>query len=290
MLSVLIPTYRWNVYPLVKILLKQLQSTNCQFEIIVLDDGSKAVYSNDNYKINLLPNCIFEVLPQNIGRSSLRNLLAKRAIYPYLLFLDADVLPRNENFIEAYLSIIEKHAIVVGGIAYRQEEDSARLRWKIGKIYEEVSLSKRRQIPYKYFLTGNFMIHKRLFENISFEERIKGYGYEDLLFSKEIQKQNIPITHIANEVYHIGIDTNEVFMVKTKEALNNLGRLLYHNNEVVGEVGLVVTYTKLRKLKILVGMGLFSLFFEKQAIKTSSVLYYNLFRVTYLHKVLKQLD
>ena len=70
MLSILIPTYNYNVYPLVSELHKQCLECEIDFEIIVIDDGSK-LFFNENQEINSFKNCRFEILEKNIGRSGI---------------------------------------------------------------------------------------------------------------------------------------------------------------------------------------------------------------------------
>ena len=89
MLSILIPTYNYNIFPLVTELVNQAKVLKIEFEIITIDDGSNQ-FQIENHKINHLENCSYTVLSNNIGRSSIRNLLAKKAKFKWLLFLDAD--------------------------------------------------------------------------------------------------------------------------------------------------------------------------------------------------------
>ena len=55
--------------------------------------------ASENKKINALDHCSFLENEKNIGRTATRNILAKKAKYDWLLFLDADVIPLNENYI-----------------------------------------------------------------------------------------------------------------------------------------------------------------------------------------------
>src|SRR5690554_3801639 len=119
MLSILIPTYNYNVFPLVENLYQQCIASKIVFEIIVFDDASAQHF--DNQKINLLENARFEVLEKNIGRSAIRNLLAKTAKYDWLLFLDADVFPMHTNLISNYMNeTTSDNKVVYGGIRYQE--------------------------------------------------------------------------------------------------------------------------------------------------------------------------
>lgn len=288
MLSILIPTYNWDVTPLVDLLHQELKETTIPFEIIVLDDASVSDKQAKNKEINTLTNCSFSILPNNIGRSAIRNLLASKAQYNWLLFLDADTLPTNKNFIQCYLNeILDKRQVIVGGVAYKDNGNSKKIRWKLGKKVEEKTADYRRQNPYKYFFTGNFLIKKSVFKTIRFDESLKKYGYEDLVFAKALHTKNIPVFHIDNTVFHLGIDDNEKFIAKTKEALNNLSVLFETGKVTFTDTRIFSLYKKIRFSGILKLLGWFKKYLEKKAIKQSSLLCYNLLRLVYLNDILK---
>ena len=131
MLSILIPSYNYNALSLVSEIHNQAKRTEIPFEIICLDDASTNLFS-ENEKINHLANCNYEMLKQNIGRSKIRNLLAHKAQYDWLLFLDVDVFPKDEDFIDRYVPFLnDEIKIVNGGILYQSKkpEKSKVLRW-----------------------------------------------------------------------------------------------------------------------------------------------------------------
>jgi hypothetical protein len=55
-----------------------------------------------------------------------------------------------------------------------------------------------------------------------FDERIRHYGYEDVLLGKQLHKQHIPILHIDNPMGFSTFETNEQFVAKTEEGLRTL--------------------------------------------------------------------
>ena len=81
MLSVLIPTYNYTAFSLVKEMHQQLILEAIKFEIICLDDGSHSPLNSKNEKINTLSFSSFKSLEKNIGRSAIRNVLAHTAKY-----------------------------------------------------------------------------------------------------------------------------------------------------------------------------------------------------------------
>lgn len=77
-----------------------------------------------------------------MGRSKTRELLAEKAKYPYLLFLDADVLPVSTLFVAQYLQHVSEYSILVGGIKYESEKPASNryFRWFYGKTREEITV------------------------------------------------------------------------------------------------------------------------------------------------------
>lgn len=219
MISILIPTYNYNVFPLVENLQKQSDGLNIAYEILVLDDAStEKKIVEKNSEINSMGNCRFEVLPKNIGRSKIRNLLAEKAKFDWLLFLDADVLPKTANFMKEYTLVIEKHKcqVIYGGIVYQQEKptDNKMLRWKYGKEREAKSVLDRQKDPY-FIISQNLFIKKTTFLKAnSFTENYYGL---DNFFSNQLKKMNAVVLHIYNPVIHFGLEENERFI---KKALN----------------------------------------------------------------------
>lgn len=224
MLSILIPTYNYNVYPLVSELHKQCMEDKMVFEILCQDDASTS-FEAENQKINSFENCRFEVLKKNIGRSGIRNLLAQKAQFDNLLFLDADTIPVHTDFIQKYINQInDSEKIVFGGIEYQKEKpaNDQLLRWFYGKERESLSLQNRNSNPNESALTSNLLIKKNVFVSNPFNESITRYGYEDLLFLSELKKKEIVVKHIDNPTYHLGLETSQQFLDKTKTALENL--------------------------------------------------------------------
>ena len=229
MLSIVIPTYNYNVYPLVAILHKECLDCTIIFEIIVRDDGSKSDINLENEKINTLQFCSFQMLENNVGRSAIRNLLAKTAKFDNLIFLDADTMPTNKNFISNYISEIKSGiAIIYGGIRYQQNQPNSNqlLRWIYGKKREALSVEKRVENPYLSFLTLNFLIQKSVFDEVKFNETIPNLRHEDTLFSFDLKQNKIKIKHIENPVYHLGLETSTIFIKKSEEALVGLKYLI----------------------------------------------------------------
>jgi glycosyltransferase involved in cell wall biosynthesis len=284
MLSVLIPTYNYNTFSLVKEMHQQLTFEAISFEIICLDDGSKTSLNVKNEQINTLSFSSFKSLEKNVGRSAIRNLLADTAKYKWLLFLDADVIPVRSNFVKNYIACFKTDKIVFcGGILYQnKKENVGLLRYKYGKKHEEISSQQRNKNAEKYFFTSNFLIQKSIFEVLRFDENLTQYGKEDLLFSRQLTQKSYRIEHLNNEVYHLGLDENKLFVSKTKKAMENL--VFLDNQALIDakETPLLEMVRKITLLKMTIIIASFYPFFEKLTSKKSSVFFLNCLKVSYI--------
>lgn len=284
MLSVLIPTYNYNAFFLVEELHKQLILETIIFEVICLDDGSNSALNAENKKINTLDFSSFNPLSANIGRSAIRNLLAKKAKHKWLLFLDADIKPVKPNFIKSYIACFKTdNTVFCGGILYQnKKENFSLLRYKYGKKHEEISLEKRNKNSEKYFFTSNFLIKKIVFNEINFEEKLIKYGREDLLFSLELIKIGYQIKHLNNEVYHLGIDENVLFVSKTKKAMENMVFLDKMHLINAEDMPLLVLVRRISLFKITKIVAKFYPIFEKLTVRASSVFFLNCMKISYV--------
>jgi glycosyltransferase involved in cell wall biosynthesis len=229
MLSILIPIYNFDVVGFVKDLSNQASVCNIKFEILCYDDGSTTEFKIKNKELSTLNNVVYTELPQNIGRSKIRNLLAEKSQFEYLLFLDCDSTTNNDLFVRNYIENLKLNTVVYGGRNYAKEAPVAKethFRWWYGVNRETISAKERVKQPYDSFMTNNFLIPKTLFNAIKLDETLQGYGHEDTLFGIELKKKNIPILHIENPLCHIGLEGLDEFLQKTKEGIQNLHQLI----------------------------------------------------------------
>jgi len=291
MLSILIPTYNYNIYPLVKQIHIQLAKTEYVFEMLCLDDHSENQETiQQNEAINSLSNATYTVLPENIGRSRIRNLLAQKATYKWLLFLDADVLPVADDFITKYVETIsERKEVIYGGILYQQEKPKKEnvLRWIYGKEREALSVSERQEASYLRFLTLSFLIRKDVFEKVKFNEDIPNARHEDTLFANDLKHMEVNMTHIDNPVYHLGLDSSKGFIHKSMESVEVL--ILFMKNGLIEPNDILITkaFTRVKKFGLnhllSVMYTWFGNFFEKNLLSNNpSMFIFDLYRLTYL--------
>ena len=248
MLSILIPTYNFDVRPLVEGLSQQLESFEIEGEILVVDDCSKDKWKDINQGVKNSTFVNYEKLKNNLGRSQIRNYLAHKAKFDYLLFLDCDMKIVEPNFLKNYYQNLSTENVLIGGISYQKDKPKEEfiLHWKVGKEREVKTSEVRQNAPYQSFLSSNFLIPKSIFDKIKFDESITQYGHEDTLFGLELKEFNIPIKHIDNPIEHAGLEPNSVFISKTEKAIENLASLF--KEEKIEPTKLIATYLKINKL------------------------------------------
>lgn len=235
MISILIPVYNTSVVDLVKSLQQQCRQLSPHYEIICLDDASAPEYRRVNQTLSTLEGVVYEELDQNIGRSRIRNRLADMANHPYLLFMDGDSKVVKADYLQAYLQDLTPDTVIYGGRVYQANPPSDsvyRLHWHYGRWREAISAVKRREHPYRTFMTNNFIVPKAIATHIRFDESITRYGYEDTLYALELQKKGYEIRHLDNPLEHIGLETRPVFLRKVEEALDNLKLLLPQHPQI----------------------------------------------------------
>lgn len=209
------------------------QKSGVSYEIIAFDDHSDEVFRKLNETITQQSNTFYRVLDQNIGRSKIRNLLASEANYPNLLFVDCDMNVVSDQFLKNYLNAADKAPVIFGGLTYgdQPKDKNKILRWKYGIEREALTAKEREKKPYISIKTCNLWIRKEVFDKVKFNETLTQYGYEDTLFGIELHQKNIDVLHIDNPLIHNGLEDNDVYLEKTKTAMQNL-KFLLKNKEL----------------------------------------------------------
>jgi len=255
LLSICIPAYNTNCSKLLTVLSLQIKSLDADVEIIVFDDGSTVHHMSNKTVCGKMG---FEHIEnkENLGRVLSRKKLAEMSRYQYLLFIDADMIPKNATFLKKYLDFaLTQTQVVFGGYAYEKDGNNRNLlRYKYGIKREEKKAAIRTKRPFKNIYSGNVLIKKEIFlkTNLVNDNR---YGL-DCVFSASMKNLKINPIHIDNETYHKGIESNVVFLKKAREGAKTIS-WLYENNEITyRDNGLVYVFNMIQKTGL---VGLFKL-------------------------------
>ena len=251
MISILLPIYNYPCSALLDNLYEQAFHLGVPFEIIAYEDGS-TLYTHQNKATAERLHITYAQLPQNIGRSAIRNKLASAAQYTHLIFMDCDVMPASDQYISSYYQQIQQHSydIVCGGRlmpSWHEIAPTFRLNWLTGYHRESAHSNKR-----AHFLSNNFLIRKEIFRTIQFEESLRHYGHEDTLFGIAARKQAFKISYCENPVIHAGLEDNATFLDKTNQGLQNLLFLKKHflSPDEVNQIKLLRVYDRLQQLHL----------------------------------------
>lgn len=291
MLSILIPTFNHLTTNLVKDLQLQCLESKIIFEIIIYDDASSdRKVSLENSKLDKLSNVFYKRNKINIGRSAIRNKLAAVSKYKWLLFIDADVIPKTKNFVKKYLdSINDNYEVISGGIAYSKKPKKKEqiLRWKYGKKREHMSIIYRNNNPYLSLLSSNFLIKRKIILKNPFNEKISKIANEDSIFSYDLKSKKIQITHIDNQVLHENLENSTIFLEKTLRFAKS--SLIFVESNLIDKnyMKITRTYFILKKFKITpllkyIHYYLGDCFKKHLRSKNPSLLIFDFYRLSYI--------
>lgn len=289
MFSILIPIYNHNAFPLVEELHKQCLESKITFEILCQDDASQSVLNTFNEEINQLPNCSFISLKKNVAHRQNRNLLAEKAKYEWLLFIDGDSKIIQKNFIQNYIDNTQNFQVVYGGRNHPEDcpSNDQKLRWKYGKYIEDKIANERRKNPYKCLLFNNTLILKSEFNKVKFDSEITLYGHDDTQFSYNLSIIKSNVHHIDNPILHDDIDDNKKYLKKAEESLKSLLKL-YSLHKISAEfVSILKLYEFLKKSRLIYliqfGFKILKKLLTKQIISNNpSLLVFNIYRIGFL--------
>lgn len=227
-LSVLIPVYNRDCTQLVRALLRQAIGIEVlRFEFLVADDGStQEELKAKNRVMNQWQGCRVIERSENAGRAIIRNFLAQEAKGEYLLFLDSNVSLLHDDFLLRYVQQAGEADVVVGGYELTPAagcEVGGNLRYRYELSCSAANRAEERaKRPYMVFVSKNFMIRRSVMLQCPFDERIRRYGYEDVLLGKRLQQVGAQVKYVDNPVGFSTFESNAAFLRKTEDALLNL--------------------------------------------------------------------
>lgn len=253
MISILIPVYNQDVNNLVARLSAGLSHLQGGGEIIVMDDASHQATLVTNAPIAALPGVRCVAQFENQGRARIRQLLAREAKGEWLLFIDGDSGIVQDDFLRRYEQALTANTpVIVGGRIYQSAppaDEALRLHWTYGIQRESRDPGKNHQPA---FMTNNFLVARSVFDTWRSPDATEGYGHEDTLIGIQLEQAGIPIVYIDNPVVHEGLETADVFIRKSENALVNLKRisLALPADLLARQVKLFRVYRQLKKWRL----------------------------------------
>ena len=247
MLSICIPTYNTDCSELLDILEEQIAQLEETVEVLVCDDFSTDDVRKNQEACERNGFSFFEN-QSNLGSISTRIKLAKNSSFNWLLFIDADMLPKTDEYVIKYTNFVtfNNADVAIGGCCYANEIKPFSLRLRYGRNREEISAEKRQLNPYNSILFGNVLIKKELFSEVFNDFQDNAYG-EDIYLSSSLKSLNKDVVHLPNETYHLGLENNREFVKKIQKSGEMHARLDSNSALDLSHSKLVRTYSLLNR-------------------------------------------
>lgn len=227
-LSILIPFFKDDASALISALATQKQSETT--EIILVDDGTGQpdLTARLQSLIKGLPAAICLItLAENGGRAAARNRLQQAARSDWLLFLDADMRPVSQNFLQTYLSEIERNKadIIFGGftVESQSEEKSGALHRALSAVSDCLPLKERQAAGPQYVASSNLCLRKSVITENPFDNGFVGWGWEDSEWAARVSK-NYELIHVDNPALHLGLESEDTLLRRFQLSGSNYAR------------------------------------------------------------------
>jgi polysaccharide pyruvyl transferase CsaB len=258
-LSVIIPTFN-RAETLRTCLSKLMIQEGADFEVIVVDDGSK----DDTAEVvrsfvglpSVHPSVVLKYLKQpNLHQAAARNNGVKNAVGDIIIFIGDDIFVEPgwlKAHAEFHATYPEKEAMAVGHMTWSPEERGDRfMKWleDTGLMPNYRGLKNNQKTDYWHFYTGNVSLKKSWFETHHFDEHFKAYGWEDTKFGYELMKVGAQLHYLKHAVglHHHALSESDYFPTRMRE----IGKSAVLFCEIYPEVPLIPYGLKRSILSIL---------------------------------------
>ena len=251
-LSVLVPFFGDDATGLLSSLDGQM--TDLPIEVLFYDDGTGDSALTDRMsKATTAANgaCSLITNIENKGRSAARNALYEAARGEWVLFLDADMLPARDDFLQNYLSLITVRAadIFFGGFEVEaQSEDADRdVHRALSAVSDCLSLDERQASGPQYVASSNLCVRRDVLDMEPFDSGFSGWGWEDSEWAARVSKRFV-LTHVENSAIHLGLETTDTLLKRFATSGNNYRRFTGAHPELATTLPLYNISKKLGRL------------------------------------------
>ena len=252
-LSVLIPFYKDDPTELLLSLLAQSQQ-NDGVEILIYDDGSEDPELNSRVS-ELVKSAHspmgFFIADKNAGRAAARNALQENSNADWVLFLDADMRPVSETFIDDYIDLIKSKVgdVIFGGFTVPTQADTPdqELHRALSEVSDCLSLAARQAAGPQYVATSNLCVRKDVLLKEDFDHGFKGWGWEDSEWAARVAK-NFTLIHADIPALHLGLESTDTLLKRFKTSGPNYVRFTGKHPEIAKTLTLFKISQKLRKI------------------------------------------
>lgn len=280
-LSVLIPFYRDDASKLLLALDHQL--TGVPIEILLYDDGTHDGALTQSLS-ELVSNCTKAVslitAAENKGRSAARNALQQAARSNWVLFLDADMRPARDDFLQNYLELIASSGaeIIFGGfqVETKANHKDHDLHRALSEVSDCLTLAERQAAGAQFVASSNLCVSKTVLDREPFDDGFTGWGWEDSEWAARVAKR-YKLIHADNPAIHLGLETTDTLLTRFATSGHNYRRFITLHPDLAPQLALYRISSKLAHtpgqrlmrplLKALVKTGAFPMRIRLMALK-----------------------
>lgn len=258
-LSVLIPFLDDDPSDLLALLDREAAALDGAVEVIVLDDGTNDAELTrrlgSQVRTLALPARLITAV-RNMGRARGRNRLVMSARGTALLFLDSDMRPDHDRFLQVWRDLVARDdpAVAFGGFSLLQTPHEARTAVHRAMALKSdcVPAAERALNPEKHVFTSNLLVRADVFAEEGFDGGFSGWGWEDVEWGMRVSRR-WPILHVDNTATHMGLDDAATLARKYEQSAANFARVIERHPDIVSGYG---AYRAARMLKRLPGLKL----------------------------------
>lgn len=236
LISIVVPFYQFDAAALcsrLAALALLADGLPTEFELLFADDGSPdARYSAAVWQVmanSPVPAALLR-FHKNQGRAIIRNRLARAAAGEYLLYLDADMMPDEDDYMQQYLRLarLRQVDIVYGGRSAKfctHMPAELQLHRRFTEWSESVPVAVRETAPAYHFYSCNFMARRVVLDAVPLDEKFVGWGWEDIEWAARACEK-FSLLHIDNPATHLGLLQPAKILAKYDESVGNFLRML----------------------------------------------------------------
>lgn len=229
-LSVLVPFFGDDPTRLAAAL-NALVGARKDVEIVLFDDGSRDADLSETVERTIKALSAPARLvtgDRNGGRSAARNTLASYARGRWLLYLDADMLPGDDAFLDAYLERISEDDFDAAFGGYETDRPSGPefdVHAALSTASDHTDAASRQAIGATAFCSSNLLVRARVMRDVRFDEAFTGWGWEDVDWAVRASRAH-RLIHLDNSARHGGLQAADGLLSKFRDGAVNYARLL----------------------------------------------------------------
>jgi len=269
--SIIIPTFNEEDYITKCLEAVFNQETSYGIEVLVIDSGST---DNTLFRINDFPQVkVVRIKPEEFGHGKTRNLGARISQGNFIVFLNADAIPANNQWLNFLMDEIEKDDSIAGVYSChlpRQETYLYVVR-DLKKSFPDKKIIKSRasKLDFMIFSTVSSMIPRHIWQKFPFEDDL--VIAEDQNWARTVLDQDLKISYIPDsQVYHShNYSLKDLFKVKKQVSRSikgfknrfwaaSFGFFILTGNmiiKILGDIGFILsrrigTGKKMKEIKI----------------------------------------